>query len=761
MLARVAFRNAVSVRAFASRAAVAPRVLPALAVRPTTISLPAARAYSAAAKLKEEEDDFFNGVPINAVPEAQAAPDAFFTPELTAEAAEPADADAPVPFATLKGRIDDDTLKALTVKPFTLKTMSEVQKRVLSRMPELSGGKTPASLIAGETAEQKEARELREKRGREDLLVKAKTGTGKTIGFLVPAIESRRNTLEALANPAPDAEGNPAPARNVKDLALDKVGTLVISPTRELATQIANEATKLMSWNKDRKVQLFVGGNSRFDQLRNFSNPRTGSKDVVVATPGRLRDLLGEREVARAIGSTDTLILDEADTLLDMGFSQDLNFILEHLPKERQTFLFSATVSPQVKKIARDFLKTNHSVIDCVPEDESNTHEHIPQYVTQLSNASEQLPHLVRLIAHDQLVNPNSKVIVFLPTTKMTMLFATLLREMSGSMPTERLGVYEIHSRLAQMKRTRESDNFRKTTRPSVLITSDVSARGVDYPGVTRVIQIGIPSTPEQYIHRVGRTGRGGKTDGRGDILLLPFEAGFPKHLPDVPFKNVSVDDFKVEVEALAAAASSGQRVGKINDSVSQLLPALDPAAIEDVMGSLIGFYAGKLDTAKANGPEMLEGIKSWSTEGAGLAEAPYFSPAFLAKMGLSEKKQGGGGGARRDRNGGGARGSFGLNRGDSGDRNGGFGDRKDRHRSDGRRAPPQHGGFPHSDRQGYSDRGSSAARGQFSSPRPSREGGAPRRGWESRFEERAASRFGESRDRGDRGDRGSFRDRR
>ncbi|TXT13085.1 hypothetical protein VHUM_01486 [Vanrija humicola] len=622
--------------------------------------------------------------------------------------------------------------------------MSEVQKRVLSRMPELSGGKTPESIVARETPEETAAREDREKRGREDLLVKAKTGTGKTIGFLVPAIESRRNTLEALSNPAPDAEGNPVRGRHVKDLAMDRVGALVISPTRELATQIATEASKLFTWNKDRQVQLFVGGNSRYDQLRQFNNPRTGRKDVIVATPGRLRDLLSEPDVARAVASTDTLILDEADTLLDMGFSKDLNFILEHLPKDRQTFLFSATVSPQVKKIARDFLKPNHSMIDCVPEDESNTHEHIPQYVTLLPDASHQLPHLVRLIAHDQLVNPNSKVIVFLPTTKMTMLFATLLREMSGSMPTERLGVYEIHSRLTQQKRTRESDNFRKTTRPSVLITSDVSARGVDYPGVTRVIQIGIPSTPEQYIHRVGRTGRGGKKDGRGDILLLPFEADFTKNLPEVPFKEVSVNEFKAEVEALAADASSGdaERVGKISASVKDLLPALDPEAIEDVMGSLLGFYAGKLDTAKTDGMEMYQGLQNWSTQGAGLAEPPFFSQHFLQKMGLSEKKSSFG-----KRSGGNDRGrsSFGLNRrGDRDDAS--FGDRKERHRSDGRRSPPQHGGFPHQDRRGYSDRGSSAARGQFSDVRAPRSRDGPRRGWESRFEERASARFAESR---------------
>jgi ATP-dependent RNA helicase MSS116 len=194
---------------------------------------------------------------------------------------------------------------------------------------------------------------------------------------------------------------------NNRALTKSHVGTLIISPTRELATQIANEALKVCTWHKQMEVQLLVGGMSRSNQLRQWSK---GRKDIVVATPGRLKDMLSEPIVRDAMANADMLILDEADTLLEMGFTNDLNFIIDHLPKDRQTFLFSATVSKEIAQIARKSLRQNHDVIDCVPKNESNTHQHIPQYYTILPSEKDQLPHIIRSIAHDQLVNPNSNL---------------------------------------------------------------------------------------------------------------------------------------------------------------------------------------------------------------------------------------------------------------------------------------------------------------------------------------------------------------
>jgi ATP-dependent RNA helicase MSS116 len=561
--------------------------------------------------------------------------------------------------------------------------------------------------------------------------------------FLVPAVDARINTLNRLKK-MPDEDGHipdrAQQGQNLRRLARHNVGALIISPTRELATQIANEALKVCTWHKDMEVRLFVGGMSRGLQLRDW---RRGRKDIVVATPGRLRDLLSEPDVADAMRKADMLILDEADTLLEMGFSNDLNFIIDHLPKERQTFLFSATVSKEIAAIAKKSLKPNHQVIDCVPENESNVHLHVPQYVTALPSAKEQIPHILRLIAHDQLTNPKSKVILFLPTTKLTMLYATLVRELMVSLPS-RTSVHEIHSRLDQNQRSRASDRFRKDTAPSVLITSDVSARGVDYPNVTRVIQIGVPSSADQYIHRVGRTGRGGRTGGRGDLVLMPWESGFVKELGDVPVKNLPAEAHLEAVTSLASEQGRDDYIEKMEameGRIQALLPSLDPAAIEEVYTSMIGYYFPKSSMVGRSTMDIYEGLKDWSTGAVGLPSPPHLSPGFLAKLGLSNRVGGGmgnphgrpkkggsrgygpgGGGFRRDggRPGGGfgsGGGGFGGNRGGSGGY-GGFGDR----RADGG-GGGGYGGFG-GQRSGGGDRGS---RGGFGARR---EGGGRGGNW-------------------------------
>ncbi len=372
-------------------------------------------------------------------------------------------------------------------------------------------------------------------------------------------------------------------------------------------------------------------------------------------------------------------MLDEADTLLDMGFSADLNFIIGKLPKARQTFLFSATVSPAIRDIAKKSLDRNHGVIDCVPANESNTHMHIPQFATVLPTAKDQLPHVLRLLAHDQLTNPGaSKAIVFLPTTKLTQLYATFIRELSNSLPMgRRTHVYEIHSKLDQRRRSRSSEMFRQDhSGASILVTSDVSARGVDYPGVTRVIQVNIPGTAEQYIHRVGRTGRGGSLTGRGDLVLLPWEAQWMKELRKVPIQETSLEKIAEDVETMAAefdedpvayAQARGLApIKEANDSrkptrgaflakksapasipafaprntimpqaVEDLVSTLDPEAVNEVFSSSLGYYVSKVDALGMSSMSVVKALQNWAVEAGGLPEAPYVSASFLAKLGV------------------------------------------------------------------------------------------------------------------------------
>jgi ATP-dependent RNA helicase MSS116, mitochondrial len=578
------------------------------------------------------------------------------------------------PFTALKGGIDYDTFKAITVKPFKHTHMTPVQHAVLTLLPELAlpFGRDPPSRPDGTKT-----------KTRSDLLVMAKTGTGKTLAFLVPAIESRLAAIRASSKQALIDAGLKSDkhleGRAARVFSRTTVGTLIISPTRELATQIANEALRLAHHHDGFEVRLFVGGISKRMQLRDWMR---GRRDIVVATPGRLRDLLTtEPSIATGISSATQVrsaycnvlkcsmltivpqvILDEADTLLDMGFRSDLDAILEYLPKapQRQTFLFSATLSPGVRQVARTFLRNDHVFINTIRDDDSPVHAHIPQFHTVLPSPEHQIPHLLRTIAHDQLTNPGkSKVIVFLPTTRMTQLFASLLREIKDQvLPAGRTRVYEMHSKKEQSARTTTSDGFRNdTSGATVLVTSDVSARGVDYPKITRVIQVGIPGSSEQYIHRVGRTGRAAAVGGRADIVVLPWEIGFfTWQLTNVPLQAVTVAEMKREVTALAEkhdgdtatsvaprpVANSAKNLSSLlstqmEETLKAALHRLDPEVVRETFASLLGYYIAKSPELRIGKNIIVEGLRLWATGAMGLPQPPHVSEAFLHRLGVSD----------------------------------------------------------------------------------------------------------------------------
>ena len=200
-------------------------------------------------------------------------------------------------FASLKGAISYDTLKAITVKPFSLTHMSPVQAEVLPLLPQIAEPYSPDPPADGSP------------RPPRDLLVKARTGTGKTLAFLVPAVEARVKAIEDFGKQAVRDAGLTSDkhmeGRARRVFTREHVGTLILSPTRELATQIANEALRLTHHHKDFEVRLFVGGTSKRLQMRDWMK---GRRDIVVATPGRLRDLLtSEPEVLRGISKTKTV----------------------------------------------------------------------------------------------------------------------------------------------------------------------------------------------------------------------------------------------------------------------------------------------------------------------------------------------------------------------------------------------------------------------------------------------------------------------
>ncbi|CAG8569137.1 17757_t:CDS:2, partial [Racocetra fulgida] len=356
-----------------------------------------------------------------------------------------------------------------------------------------------------------------------DLFVKAKTGTGKTLAFLIPAIE----TMHRKSHPK-NNDGR-------------MVSVMILSPTRELAQQIATEAERLTRFY-DYKVHCLVGGERRDIQIRRLMRHRA---DIVVGTPGRL-------------------ILDEADQLLDLGFREDIERIIQYYPKDRQTFLFSATVSPQIRQIAKFALKSDYTFIDTVDPNDVNTNVQVKQTYAII-------PYHFHLVAIRKIINDhmkqhkNGKIIMFLPTRMSTILYADFLRNVGD------VEVFELHSGKSQEQRTRVSNRFRQSRRDAVLVTSDVSARGVDYPGVTLVVQVGAPSSRDQYIHRLGRTGRAGK-EGEGILLLAPFEKGFINCIDNLPVKRIEGIDSDLEKSTDSVVVKSIEMLDNdLLDSVYEL----------------------------------------------------------------------------------------------------------------------------------------------------------------------------------------------
>ncbi|KAJ6404339.1 hypothetical protein OIU84_012508 [Salix udensis] len=344
-----------------------------------------------------------------------------------------------------------------------------------------------------------------------DVLAKAKTGTGKTVAFLLPSIEV---VVKSPLN---------------RDQKRPPILVLVICPTRELATQAATEAKVLLKYHPAIGVQVVIGGVRIALEQKSM---QANLCQILVATPGRLKDHVENTAgFATRLMGVKVLVLDEADRLLDMGFRKDIEKIIAAIPKQRQTLMFSATVPEEVRQICHKALKRDHEFINTVQEGSEDTHSKVRQ-MHLVAPLDKQFPFLHAILKDHMADDPDYKVIVFCTTARVTGLVAEFL----GAL---KLNIREIHSRKAQTYRTRVSDEFRKS-KGLILVTSDVSARGVDYPDVTLVLQVGLPASREQYIHRLGRTGRKGK-EGKGIVILAPWEEFFLSTVKDLPITKAPV----------------------------------------------------------------------------------------------------------------------------------------------------------------------------------------------------------------------------
>jgi superfamily II DNA/RNA helicase len=296
-----------------------------------------------------------------------------------------------------------------------------------------------------------------------DVLGRARTGTGKTLAFLIPALE-RLLSSNAIYTPGKN------------------VGVLVISPTRELATQIGDQAEKLLTYHKGLSCQVMFGG-TKMGRDVNMLNKRLPT--VLVATPGRLLDHLENTKISgRKFGydiMTDTplLVLDEADRLLDMGFKREIEKIMSYLPRQekRQTLLFSATVPKELKKIMSDNMRPDYIEVDCIGGDgstefvdEQHTNVLVQQSHVVLPSLDRYVTSVVEIVKHS-MQDRDHKLVVFFPTARLVGFFAELFNLGLG------IEVIELHSRKTQGYRNTASEKFRKA-KTGILFTSDVSARG-------------------------------------------------------------------------------------------------------------------------------------------------------------------------------------------------------------------------------------------------------------------------------------------
>lgn len=302
-----------------------------------------------------------------------------------------------------------------------------------------------------------------------DLLGLAQTGTGKTAAFALPVLHAfaRRGDAPRRRDPS----------------------VLVLAPTRELVGQVAEAFRTYGSGLGVRTIEVY-GGVGQGPQVKAFQR----GVDVVVATPGRLIDLLDQRHAR--LGSVELLILDEADRMLDMGFIQPIRKIVSHIPRDRQSLLLSATMPKAIRTLADDLLV---DPVEVAVEPKVKTAPKIEQALYHVPNASK--PDLLREV----LSGPDvERVIVFTRTKRGADRLATKLGRSS-------IDTAVIHGNKSQNARTRALDAFRKG-RTRVLIATDVAARGIDVDQVSHVVNFDLPNEPESYVHRIGRTGRAGAT---------------------------------------------------------------------------------------------------------------------------------------------------------------------------------------------------------------------------------------------------------
>ncbi|MEI2415507.1 DEAD/DEAH box helicase, partial [Orrella sp. JC864] len=314
-----------------------------------------------------------------------------------------------------------------------------------------------------------------------DLLAAAQTGTGKTAGFTLPILH--------LLLQRPIAQQRPGRPR-----------VLILTPTRELTAQVEESVQTYGKHTPIRSMVMFGGVNIN-PQITALKKPL----DILVATPGRLLDHLGQRTID--LSGVEILVLDEADRMLDMGFIRDIRKVLAALPKQRQNLLFSATFSDEIRTLARGVLN-NPGEVSVTPRNTASERVHQTVHMVEQIHKRDLISHIIRESGWHQ-------VLVFTRTKHGA-------NRLAEKLVKDGLSAAAIHGNKSQAARTRALEGF-KQGKVAVLVATDIAARGLDIDQLPQVVNFELPNVPEDYVHRIGRTGRAGAT-GSAVSLVDPSE---------------------------------------------------------------------------------------------------------------------------------------------------------------------------------------------------------------------------------------------
>jgi superfamily II DNA/RNA helicase len=339
-----------------------------------------------------------------------------------------------------------------------------------------------------------------------DLMVSASTGSGKTAAFILPALQG------ILA-----ARGDNTQRREKGVVYGPRV--LVLTPTRELAIQVAKAADTYGRHVQGLRVATVVGGVPYPAQIKSLRGPL----DILISTPGRLLDHL---QTGKAVlDNVQVLVLDEADRMLDMGFIEDIQTIADRLPKQRQTLMFSATFAGHVGRLAQNLLRDPQR-IDVASH--TDTHENIEQRLHWADNST----HKNALLDHILTQREMEQALVFTSTQRDADWLADRLADMGHH-------VASLHGGHPQGRRNRVLQGLRNK-QLKILVATDVAARGIDVPSISHVINYGLPMKAEDYVHRIGRTGRAGR-NGLAITLGERMDIGMIRRIQQFTTQNIPV----------------------------------------------------------------------------------------------------------------------------------------------------------------------------------------------------------------------------